>query len=430
MGTAHPAPAVYGYNGAMHDFQYRNGELFCEAVELKRLAARVGTPVYVYSQRTLERHVRAFREAFETVPHLIAYAVKANSNLSILRRLAHWGTGFEVVSGGELYRVLKAGGSPQKTIFSGVGKTVDEIAYAMDAGIMFFAVESRSELDLIGDVARRNGKRAPVSLRANPDIDPRTHPYISTGMRTHKFGISMPEAIGLFLSARDMPGIDLVGVGCHIGSQITEMGPFEEALAGMRSLVCELKNQGFTLKHLDFGGGLGIVYDAEEPPSPASYAQCVIRETGDLGVDLVLEPGRVIAGNAGILLTRVLLTKQQESKKFLVVDAGMNDLLRPALYGSHHQMWPVVQREGREVVDVVGPICESSDFLAQNREIAPLASGDLVAVMSAGAYGFSLSSNYNSRPRPAEVLVDGSAYRTIRRRETLEDMVRLEENPG
>jgi diaminopimelate decarboxylase len=410
----------------MHYFDYQRGELYCEEVPLDQIAADVGTPVYIYSEKTLQRHVRVFDEAFAGVPHLICYAVKANSNVNLLRRFAEWGTGFDIVSGGELFRVLKAGGSPDKVIFAGVGKTPEEIRYALDSGILFFNVESSAELELIHNIARDAGMRARISIRANPDVDPRTHPYISTGMQKHKFGISLPEARELYRSTQKLSNIDVVGVQCHLGSQITEMGPFEEALASLRQFILELKSDGVALKYLDFGGGLGISYTTEEPPSPAVYGCAVAKATKDLGLTIVLEPGRVIVGNAGILLTRVLLKKNQGAKKFLVVDAGMNDLIRPALYGSHHQLWPIRQRTEKEIVDVVGPVCESADFLAKDREVALLEPGELLAVMSAGAYSFSLSSNYNSRPRAAEVLVTGQTYRVIRRRESLEDLVRNE----
>src|SRR6516164_3810932 len=413
----------------MHYFEYRGDELYCEDVPLEKIASEVGTPTYIYSERTLSRHVRVFDEAFQSVPHLICYAVKANSNIHLLRRFGEWGTGFDIVSGGELFRVLRAGASPEKVIFAGVGKTADEIRYALDAGILFFNVESPAELELIHVIARDTGRHARVSIRANPDVDPQTHPYISTGMQKHKFGISLPEARELYRGARQLPNIDIVGVQCHLGSQITQMGPFEEALGSLREFILELKAEGLTLKYLDFGGGLGISYNGEVPPSPAAYGSAVAKATKDLGLTIVLEPGRVIVGNAGILLTRVLLRKNQGPKKFLVVDAGMNDLIRPALYGSHHQIWPVVERAGKETVDVVGPVCESADFLAKDRELAVLEPGELLAVMSAGAYGFSLSSNYNSRPRVPEVLVSGNTYQVIRKRETYEDLIRLEE-PG
>jgi diaminopimelate decarboxylase len=411
----------------MHFFDYRDGELWCEEVRLSRIAQEVGTPVYVYSQRTLERHVGVFDRAFRDTAHLVCYAVKANSNQTVLRRFVEWGLGFETVSGGELFRVLEAGASAERVIFSGVGKTADEIHAALEAGILFFSVESRSELKLISRVAGDQGATAPVLFRTNPDVDPQTHPYISTGLRHHKFGIPLSEARSLYDEARQMPGVDIVGIGCHIGSQITELAPFEQALAGITKLAADLKRDGFGLKYLDFGGGLGIPYGDEEPPSPEEYGQVVREGTDGLGMTLVLEPGRVIVGNAGVLLSRVLLKKSQGPKHFAIVDAGMNDLIRPALYGSFHKLMPVRPAVEREVVDVVGPICESSDFLAQDREMERLEPGDLLAIMSAGAYGFSLASNYNSRPRPPEVLVDGDKFSVIRRRETYRDLIRLEE---
>jgi diaminopimelate decarboxylase len=412
----------------MHYFEYREDELHCEGVPLRKIADEVGTPVYIYSEETLRRHVRVFDEAFQSVPHLICYAVKANSNINILRRFNQWGTGFDIVSGGELFRVLRAGAPAKKVIFAGVGKTAEEIRYALDAGILFFNVESAPELDLIHSIARERNRQAPVSIRANPDVDPRTHPYISTGMQKHKFGVSLSEAKQLYRTARQLPNIDVVGVQCHIGSQITEIAPFQEALTSLREFILELQAEGFTLKYLDFGGGLGISYTTEEPPSPAAYGAAVAAATSDLGLTVVLEPGRVIVGNAGILLSRVLLKKNQGAKKFLIVDAGMNDLIRPALYGSHHQLWPVRTRTEKETVDVVGPVCESADFIAKDRDVAVLEAGELLAIMSAGAYSFSLSSNYNSRPRAAEVLVRGETYQVIRKRESFEDLVRLEEN--
>jgi diaminopimelate decarboxylase len=412
----------------MHFFEYRGGQLHCEGVSLRKIADEVGTPVYIYSEQTLRRHVRVFDEAFASAPHLICYAVKANSNINILRRFAEWGTGFDIVSGGELFRVLRAGGRADKVIFAGVGKTAEEIRYALDAGILFFNVESPAELDLIHNIARDSGRQAPVSIRANPDVDPRTHPYISTGMQKHKFGVSLADAKELYRKARQLPHIAVVGVQCHIGSQITEIAPFEEALASLREFVLDLKREGVALKYLDFGGGLGISYTTEDPPSPAAYGAAIVRATKDLDLTVVLEPGRVIVGNAGVLVSRVLLKKNQGAKKFLVIDAGMNDLIRPALYGSHHQLWPIGARDEKEIVDVVGPVCESADFIAKDRDVAVLEPGELLAIMSAGAYAFSLSSNYNSRPRAAEVLVSGEAYHLIRRRESYEDLVRLEEN--
>jgi len=413
----------------MHHFGYNNGLLHCEEVSLQRIANEVGTPAYIYSERTLLRHVRVFDEAFADIPHQICYAVKANSNIHILRRFAEWGTGFEIVSGGELFRVLKAAGTAKKVIFDGPGKTEAEIQFALESDILFLNVESASEADQIANIARRLGKRARVSIRTNPNVDPKTHPYISTGMKKHKFGVGIPEARELYLRLKDVPEIDLVGVTCHMGSQITQLSPFEEALASIGELIGELKNKGIHLRYLDFGGGLGISYNGEDPPSPACYAAAIIGATKNLGLTVVLEPGRVIVGNAGILLTRVVVRKNQGDKRFVIIDAGMNDLIRPPLYGSHHNIWPIHEageKSIREIVDVVGPICESADFIAQNRELPKFETGDLMAVMSAGAYGFSLSSNYNSRPRVAEVLVSGSTYEVIGRRETYQDLIRLE----
>ena len=410
----------------MQFFAYASGCLHCEDVPLDQVAREVGTPVYVYSENAMRRQVQLFAEAFQQVPHLISYAVKANSNLSVIRRLGEWGAGFEVVSGGELFRVLRAGGSASKVVFDGPGKTVDEIRYALESDILFFNVESAAEADLIAESARQMRKRARVSLRTNPNVNPGTHPYISTGMTEHKFGIALPEAHDLYLRLRERPEIEIVGVTCHIGSQITQLGPYQEAIESLREFVTRLRREGISLRYLDFGGGLGIAYDGEEAPSISRYAELVIRATKELGLTLILEPGRVIVGNAGTLVTRVTFIKDQGAKRFIIVDAGMNDLMRPALYGSHHQVWSVSQKTSTQIADLVGPICESSDFIAKNRELPVFQPGDLAAVMSTGAYGFSLSSNYNSRPRVAEVLVSGSKYEVIRRRETYEDLVRAE----
>lgn len=410
----------------MNYFDYKNDELWCEEVPLTRIAREVGTPVYVYSQRTLERHVRVFKDAFSSLPHLICYAIKANSNLTLLKRFSTWGVNFEAVSGGELFRAIEAGADPSRIIFSGVGKKREEIQYALEKEVLFLNVESLAEFDMIATVAADIGRRAPIVFRTNPDVDAQTHPYISTGLQEHKFGISLSEAEELCRQSRKIKEIVVVGVGCHIGSQIIELGPFEQALDSITNFTTGLIDDGFELKYLDFGGGLGIPYEGEEPPSPHEYADAVIGSVGKLGLTLVLEPGRVLVGNAGVLLCQTLLKKKQREKQFVVVDAGMNDLIRPALYGSFHQLKPVRARPGYEVVDVVGPICESSDFIAQDRNLSRVDTGDLIAVMSAGAYGFSLSSNYNSRPRAAEVLVDGDTFTVIRRRETYEDLIRLE----
>ena len=410
----------------MQFFGYSGGRLHCEGVSLDEVAREVGTPVYIYSEAAMRQQVDLFHEALQSVPHLICYAVKANSNLSVIRRLAGWGSGFEIVSGGELFRVIRAGSSGSKVVFDGPGKTMEEIRYALESDILFFNVESAAEADLIADTARDMKKRARVSVRTNPDVNPGTHPYISTGMKEHKFGIALPEAHELYLRLSKRPEIEIVGVTCHIGSQITQLEPYREALKSLRAFILELRGEGIHLKYLDFGGGLGISYNGELPPSTASYAQFVKDATSDLGMTLILEPGRSIVGNAGTLLTRVTFTKKQGAKHFVIVDAGMNDLIRPALYGSHHQIWSVKETTETEIVDVVGPICESTDFIAKDRELPVFTRGDLAAVMSAGAYGFSLSSNYNSRPRVAEVMVSGNRYEVIRRRETYEDLIRQE----
>ena len=410
----------------MQFFGYSGGRLHCEDVPLDQVAREVGTPVYVYSESAMHKQVDLFHEALGSVPHLICYAVKANSNLSVMRRLAAWGCGFEVVSGGEIFRSLRAGGEGSKVVFDGPGKTVEEIRYALESDILFFNVESAAEAELIADTARDMKKRARVSIRTNPDVDPMTHPYISTGMRDHKFGVALPDAHELYLQLRNRAEIEIVGVTCHIGSQITQLDPYRQALQSLREFVIELRNEGISLKYLDFGGGLGISYNGENPPSTACYVDIVKAVTSELGLTLILEPGRSIVGNAGTLLTRVTFIKKQGSKRFVIVDAGMNDLIRPALYGSHHQVWSVKEKTQTEVVDIVGPICETSDFIARGRELPAFEPGDLAAVMSAGAYGFSLSSNYNSRPRVAEVLVRGNTYEIIRRRETYEDLIRHE----
>jgi diaminopimelate decarboxylase len=410
----------------MQFFGYAGGRLHCEDVPLEQVAREVGTPVYVYSESAMHQQVDLFNEALLSIPHLICYAVKANSNLSVMRRLASWGCGFEVVSGGELFRVLRSGGNGSNVVFDGPGKTTEEIRYALESDILFFNVESAAEAELIADAARELKKRARVSIRTNPDVDPMTHPYISTGMKDHKFGIALPEAHELYVKLRNRPEIEIVGVTCHIGSQITQLDPYRQALQSLREFVVCLREEGISLKYLDFGGGLGISYNGENPPSTACYGDVVKTVTSELGLTLILEPGRSIVGNAGTLLTRVTFIKEQGSKRFVIVDAGMNDLIRPALYGSHHQVWSVKETTKTEIVDIVGPICETTDFIAKGRELPAFEPGDLAAVMSAGAYGFSLSSNYNSRPRVAEVLVSGNKYEVIRRRETYEDLIRHE----
>jgi diaminopimelate decarboxylase len=415
----------------MHHFQHRNGELHAEGVPLREIATRVGTPCYVYSLATLQRHYRVFSEAFAGVPHLVCFSVKANANLAVLRTFARAGSGFDIVSGGELFRVLKAGGDPGKVVFSGVGKTRDEIVAALRAGILMFNVESPGELDAINAAAAALGLTARVALRVNPDVDPRTHPYIATGLKQSKFGIDIQRSIEDYRRARALPHLEVAGIDCHIGSQLTTVPPFVDAVARIRDLVGRLHGEGFHIRYLDVGGGLGITYNDEQPPEPREYAAAVIEGLRGLDVTLLLEPGRVIVGNAGILLTRVLYLKGSTEKNFIVVDGGMNDLIRPALYGSYQAIQPVVPRDGSRIVaDVVGPVCESGDFFAKDRDLPSVVPGDLLAVMSAGAYGFVMASNYNARPRPAEVLVDGDAFYVVRERESLDDLVRGESIPA
>ncbi len=414
----------------MHFFEYKNDELYCENISISRIAEIVGTPFYLYSYNTLKRHFNVFKDAFRDIPHLVCYSAKANSNISLIRLFVNLGGGVDVVSGGELYRALKAGADPKKIVFSGVGKREDEIEYALRAGILMFNVESSQELEKIDIVAGRIGEKAPISLRVNPDIDPKTHPYISTGLKKNKFGIDILRAPLVYRMASELKNLEVIGVDCHIGSQLIEVGPIVEALKKLKQLVEDLRRNGINIKYLDIGGGLGITYEDEEPPHPIEYASTILDEIKGFDCILILEPGRVIVGNAGILISRVLYTKENEEKRFVIIDAGMNDLVRPSYYGSYHKILPL-KREKREeiVVDVVGPICESSDFLAKERKIQKLFPGELIAIMSAGAYGFSMSTNYNSRPRVAEVLVRDEEMFVIREREGYEDLVRGEKIP-
>jgi diaminopimelate decarboxylase len=410
----------------MDHFAYRNSELCCEQVVLRALAGDVGTPAYVYSKAALLESYTAYDRAFAPVPHLICYAVKANSNLGILGTLARAGAGADIVSGGELFRALRAGIPAKKIIFSSVGKTREEMREALKAEILMFNVESLSELRALDEVAREMGVRAPVALRVNPDVDPQTHPYIATGLKTSKFGIPIAQALEAYQEAASLEGVEVVGADMHIGSQLTKASPFADAVARLASLVKALRERAIEVRMIDVGGGLGIRYRDDAPPTHREYATVLLPALRELGVTVLLEPGRSIVGNAGILLTRVLYRKNTGDKKFVVVDAGMNDLIRPALYDSYHEIRPVdATRLGgpMENVDVVGPVCESGDFLAKDRELAESAEGDLLAVMSAGAYGFVMSSNYNTRPRAVEVLVDGDRYTIVRRRETYEDLV-------
>jgi diaminopimelate decarboxylase len=407
----------------MDHFEYRNSRLFAEDVPVADIAATVGTPCYIYSRATIERHWRAFDHAFADHPHLVCYAVKANSNLAVLNLLARLGSGFDIVSGGELERVLAAGGDPGKVVFSGVGKRRDELERALEVGIRCFNIESEAELALLERVAAERKQCAPVSLRINPDVDANTHPYISTGLKQNKFGIPTDRAPAVYAQAAASPHLEVVGVDCHIGSQLTQVRPFVDALERVLALVARLEGQGVHIHHLDLGGGLGIRYRDEEPPLPAEHAAALMEHLRGKPYEILIEPGRAIIGNAGILVTRVELLKQGEDKNFAVVDAAMNDLIRPALYSAWQAIIPVEPRAGGEPrrYDVVGPICETGDFLGKDRELN-VEPGDLLAVRSAGAYGFAMSSNYNSRPRAAEVMVDGDRFQVVRWRERLADL--------
>ncbi|MBI5197999.1 MAG: diaminopimelate decarboxylase [Nitrospirae bacterium] len=415
----------------MHDFQYIEDELYAEKVPLKKIAEAVGTPFYVYSENTLKNHFRAVDTAFSGIDHLICYAVKANPSLSILRIFAQEGSGADVVSGGELYTALKAGIDPKKIVFAGVGKTDDEIAFALKSGILLLNVESPAELERIDRIAGSLGMKAPVALRVNPDVDPVTHPYIATGLRKSKFGMDVRNALEAYQMAAGLAHVEVLGIHKHIGSQITSVRPFVEALEKLLQLVRQLRDSGTAIRYVDIGGGLGITYHHETPPQPKELGQAVVPMLRNLDCTLIWEPGRVLVGNAGILVTRVIHLKATAVKNFVIVDAGMNDLLRPSLYDAYHEVLPV-KKNGKGLIeaDIVGPICESGDFLAKDRKIVPPHSGDLLAVMSAGAYGFAMASNYNSRPRAAEVLVRGEEFFVIRRREDYEDLLKGEEIPA
>ena len=414
----------------MHHFEYRNGQLFAEDVPVAELADRFGTPLYVYSAATLTRHFTAYDSAFAGTEHLTCFSVKACSNLSVLKLLANLGAGMDIVSGGELHRALTAGVPASRIVYSGVGKRPEEIRQALAADILMFNVESLAELERINEIAKDMGKTARISLRINPDVDPKTHPYISTGMKKNKFGLDMDASLAAYARAKEMPAVEAVGMDCHIGSQLTSLDPFLEALDKVMAFYAKLKDMGLPITYLDLGGGLGIQYDEEAPPHPTEFGQALVSRTKDAGLTLVLEPGRVIVGNAGILVTRVVYTKDTPSKHFVIVDAAMNDLVRPSLYGSFHRL-AEVEEKGREplTVDVVGPICESTDFLARDRALPAVESGELLAAFSAGAYGFAMSSQYNSRPRAAEVLVDGTATHLVRRRERVAELFAGESLP-
>jgi diaminopimelate decarboxylase len=414
----------------MHHFHYPDNAMFCEDVSVSEIAEQVGTPFYLYSHATLKHHFLTFEKAFGDVPCLICFSAKSNSNLAVLKLFASLGGGLDIVSGGELFRGLQAGIPPDRIVFSGVGKREDEIAYALDSGILMFNVESFLELESIKQCAARLDKKAPIALRVNPDVDPKTHPYISTGLKENKFGMDMKSAAEAYKSAATFPHVEVVGISCHIGSQVTEVAPFVDALHRIKELISVLENFGISISYLDLGGGLGITYDQEAPPHPNEYGEAILDELGDSPFTLIFEPGRVIVGNAGILVTRVLYTKRLEAKDFVIVDAAMNDLVRPSLYEAYHAIERVVKDQQETITaDIVGPICESGDFLAKDRDIPRVEVGDLLAVMSAGAYGFTMSSNYNSRPRVPEVMVKGDQFYVVRARESYEDLIRGESIP-
>jgi diaminopimelate decarboxylase len=415
----------------MHHFNYRDNELYCEDVAIQKIAEKIGTPFYLYSHATLKRHYTAFDDAFKGVDRLVCYSAKANASLAILKLMKHLGSGLDIVSGGELYRGLKAGFSPDRIVYSGVGKRIDEIDYALNSGVLMFNVESFEELKLIAKRAGILKCNAPVAIRVNPDVDPKTHPYISTGLKKNKFGIDTLGALEGYKYAKTLKNIRIIGIDCHIGSQITEVQPFADALKSLINLFGELMKLGIEIKFLDMGGGLGITYEDETPPQLGEYARAIVDALEPTALKLILEPGRVIVGNAGILVTRALYRKFGAAKNFIIVDAGMNDLMRPALYQAYHAIQPVVLSDREKLVaDVVGPICESSDFLAQDRGIEAVENGALLAVMSAGAYSFAMASNYCSRPKVAEVMVSGGQYQVIRKRQGYTDLVDGESVPS
>jgi diaminopimelate decarboxylase len=415
----------------MNHFEYREGKLYCEDVSIGEIAADIGTPFYLYSHATIKRHYRIFDTAFQDVDRLICYSAKANSNLAILKLLANMGAGLDIVSGGELFKGLKAGFPADRIVYSGVGKRVDEIDFALKAGILMFNVESLEELMLLDTRAAQFGTIAPIAIRVNPDVDPKTHPYISTGLKKNKFGIDTRTAMQAYEMAHGLAHVKIMGIDCHIGSQISEAEPFSDALGNIISLSEDLNRKGIGITYLDMGGGLGITYNEESPPEPNEYAEAIQKALKSTSYHLILEPGRVIVGNAGVLVTSVLYRKSAQNKAFIIADAAMNDLIRPALYQAFHAIQPVVQKsEPRITADVVGPICESGDFLATDREMANVQKGDLLAVMSAGAYGYVMSSNYCSRLKVPEVMVHENAYHVTNRRQSYDDLIRHETIPG
>jgi diaminopimelate decarboxylase len=414
----------------MHYFEYKNGELHCEDVPAARIVEAVGTPIYVYSYKTLERHFTVFDKAFKKIPHIVCFSCKANSSMAILSLMGRLGSGADIVSEGELYRALSAGIPAEKIVFSGAGKTEEEIRAAINARILMINIESEGELRAVARVAGRMKEQVPVSIRVNPQIDPKTHPYITTGLKKNKFGIIWDDALKLYKEIKGEPFLTPVGISSHIGSQILELSPFVEAVRSLKGMVGALKAEGIPIRYLDVGGGLGITYKDELPPLPDDYAGVMEEELIKTGLTLVLEPGRVIVGNSGVFITKLLYVKKVPGKTFYIVDGAMNDLVRPALYDAYHEIVPVNEKNGRKTkVDVVGPICESGDFFAKNRNMPELQPGDLLAILGAGAYGFSMSSNYNSRRRVAEVLVKQDQFFVVRKRETFKDLTRGESIP-
>jgi len=415
----------------MNYFEYKNGELYGESIPVAQIAQSVGTPVYIYSYKTLKRHFRVFDDAFKRVPHVTCYSCKANSNIAILKVMGALGGGIDIVSGGELYRALRAGIEPQKIVFSGVGKTEEEIRSAIKAGILMINIESADELSVTRKVAKSMKSKAPLSVRVNPQIDAKTHPYITTGLKKNKFGVLWDEAYRLYHVMKDDAYLDPIGISSHIGSQILELGPFVEAVQSLKKMVLRLRDDGIPITYIDIGGGLGITYKDELPPKPGDYGKGIEQELKGMDLTVILEPGRVLVGNSGILVTKLLYRKIGPGKTFYVVDGAMNDLVRPAFYDAYHEIVPVNRKAGTGIkTDIVGPICESGDFFAKNRSIAKLENGELLAIMGAGAYGFSMSSNYNSRRRAAEVLVKDKEFFVIRKRETFNDLIRGESIPS
>jgi diaminopimelate decarboxylase len=408
-------------------FKYKNNILEADDVRIDKIANNIGTPFYLYSYKTLKRHFHAIQEPLEKISHLVCYSIKACSNISILKLLYDWGSGFDIVSGGELYRALKIGTSPQKIVFSGVGKTEDELAYAISSDILMINVESESELLKINEIGARLNKIPNIALRINPNINPKTHPFISTGLKINKFGLEKNEVIRLAKLSKKLPNVKLIGIDSHIGSQLTSLQPFVKSLEIIKNLILYLKNENIIIKYLDIGGGLGITYNEESPPHPKNYAKEIIKRIKDLDVTLILEPGRVIIGNAGILVTRVIYKKIIGNKNFVICDAGMNDFIRPSFYNAYQKIIPIKkERKIKIMADIVGPVCESSDYFGLEREIPNVKEGDLLCIMTAGAYGYTMSSNYNSRRKIPEVLAKDKKFYIITERETYEDLIRKE----